>query len=41
MRIKKLGTAKQLLDKEFGKKGTASRKKFREEAYSYYLKDEI
>jgi len=39
MNIKKLKTAKQLLDNEFGKQGTESRKKFKEEAYSYYLSE--
>ena len=39
MKIKNLTTAKQLLDKEFGKEGTESRKKFKEEAYSYYLSE--
>ena len=39
MKIKKLKTAKQLLENEFGKTGTESRKKFKEEAYSYYLSE--
>jgi len=39
MKIKKLKTAKQLLDKEFGKEGTEKRKKFQQEAYSYYLSE--
>jgi len=39
MKIKKLTTAKQLLDKEFGVNGTKTRKKFKEEAYSYYLSE--
>ncbi len=29
--------AKELLDKRYGKRGTESRKKFREEAFSYYF----
>jgi len=29
--------AKELIDKKFGKIGTESREKFREEAFSYYL----
>ena len=39
MKIKNLTTAKQLLDKEFGKEGTETRKKFKQEAYSYYLSE--
>jgi len=39
MKIEKLTTAKQLLDKEFGKKGTNSRKKFQEESYAFYLSE--
>lgn len=39
MKIENLTTAKQLLDKEFGKEGTRTRKKFKEEAYSYYLSE--
>lgn len=39
MNIKKLTTAKQLLEKEFGKEGTETRKKFKEEANSYYLSE--
>jgi len=39
MKLKKLKTAKQLLDKEFGKDGTVSRKVFKEKAYSFYLSE--
>jgi len=39
MKLKNLKTAKQLLDNEFGKEGTETRKKFKEEAYSYYLSE--
>lgn len=39
MKLKKLSTAKQLLNKEFGKEGTETRKKFKEEAYAYYLSE--
>ena len=39
MKLDKLTTAKQLLDKEFGKKGSETRKKFNEKAYSYYLSE--
>ena len=39
MKIKNLTTAKQLLDKELGKEGTETRKKFKQEAYSYYLSE--
>lgn len=35
--MKQLISAKELLDKRFGKSGTASREKFREEAFSYYF----
>jgi DNA-binding XRE family transcriptional regulator len=39
MKFKKLKTAKQLLDTEFGKDGTATRKQFQKEAYSFYLSE--
>lgn len=39
MKLNKLTTAKQLLEREHGKEGTESRKKFKEEAYSYYLSE--
>ncbi len=39
MKLKKLTTAKDLLDKEFGEEGTEKRKKFKEEAYSFYLSE--
>jgi len=39
MKIKKLKTAKEILNKEYGKEGTIKRKKFKEEAYSYYLSE--
>ena len=39
MKIQKLTTAKQLLEKEFGKESSETRKKFKEEAYSYYLSE--
>jgi len=39
MKLNKLKTAKQLLDNEFGKEGSKTRKKFKEEAYSYYLSE--
>jgi len=39
MKLKKLTTAKQLLEKEYGKVETETRKKFKEEAYSYYLSE--
>ena len=39
MKLKKLTTAKQLLEKEFGKEGSETRKTFKEEAYSYYLSE--
>ncbi len=29
--------AKELIDKRYGKRGTASREKFRDEAFSYYF----
>lgn len=39
MKVNKLKTAKQILDNEFGKEGTETRKKFQQEAYSYYLSE--
>lgn len=39
MKLKKLKTGKEILEKEFGKEGTETRKKFKEEAYSYYLSE--
>ena len=39
MKIKKLKTAKELLEGEFGKEGTETRKKFKQQAYSYYLSE--
>lgn len=39
MKLNKLTIAKQLLDKEFEKEGTKTRKKFKEEAYAYYLSE--
>jgi ribosome-binding protein aMBF1 (putative translation factor) len=33
----KLINAKDILDKKFGKKGTETREKFREESFSYYF----
>jgi ribosome-binding protein aMBF1 (putative translation factor) len=30
-------TAKEIIDKRFGKRGTESREKFREDAFSYYF----
>jgi len=39
MKINKLKTAKQILDKEYGKDGTEKRKKFQQKAYSYYLSE--
>ena len=33
----KTTNAKELLDERYGKKGSESREKFREEAYSYYF----
>ena len=37
--MSKLLEASELLDKEFGKEGTKSRNKFKEEAYTYYLSE--
>lgn len=39
MKIEKLTTAKELLDKEYGIEGTETREKFKEEAYTYYLSE--
>ena len=39
MKLNKLTTSKQLLEREFGKEGSETRKKFKEEAYSYYLSE--
>lgn len=35
----KLINANELLDQEFGKEGSASRNKFKEEAYTFYLSE--
>ena len=35
----KLKTAKQILDKKYGKEGTPSRNKFNEESYAFYLSE--
>lgn len=39
MKIENLKTAKELLAEEFGEEGTETRKKFKEEAYAYYLSE--
>ena len=39
MKLDNLKTANQLLEEEFGKEGTETRKKFKEEAYSFYLSE--
>lgn len=39
MNIKKLNTARELLDEEFGKQGSKKRTAFKKEAYAYYLSE--
>jgi DNA-binding XRE family transcriptional regulator len=37
--MSKLINGNELLDKEFGKEGSSSRNKFKEEAYTFYLSE--